>query len=224
MSSKPFRRNLSEGGYPGWSPYAYTLCNPLKYKDPDGRFPWGAIIGAGVELASQVASDIIINNSSFVKAFENVDWADVATAATVGFATGGLSSLKTVGTLGKIGINIAGSVTEGAIKANVGSKTYNYSVENATTDALIGGVSSIFGEVGKKVAQSTERAKGLNKIAKRLSNIAETGRARPAQALRATKAAKAAASYGSGPAAETINEIISTTIQEIFDKEEENSN
>jgi len=26
--------------YPGWSPYAYTLDNPLKYVDPDGRFIW----------------------------------------------------------------------------------------------------------------------------------------------------------------------------------------
>jgi len=28
--------------YYGWSPYAYTLCNPLNYFDPDGRAIWRA--------------------------------------------------------------------------------------------------------------------------------------------------------------------------------------
>ena len=72
------------------------------------------------------------------------------------------------------------------------------------------------------MAQGTETAKGLNKTAKRLSNIAENGRARPAQALRAAKASKAAASYGSGPAATTINETSTSTTKELIRENEEN--
>ncbi len=76
QDTKPVRRNLSVGGYPCWSPYAYTLCNPLNYFDQDGKFPFPilyfaaeAIFDLGVSIgvslaATMIVHDAITNNSN----------------------------------------------------------------------------------------------------------------------------------------------------------------
>jgi len=69
--------------------YLYVNNNPYKYKDPDGEFLIGAVIGAVFEIGVQLA----VNGGDV----EEIDWSDVAVSATVGaFAPGMLLTGKTV--------------------------------------------------------------------------------------------------------------------------------
>lgn len=43
--------------YPGWSPYVYSACNPIRLKDPDGAGVAGYLIG----LAAAVVSDLTLS-------------------------------------------------------------------------------------------------------------------------------------------------------------------
>ncbi|WP_239893002.1 RHS repeat-associated core domain-containing protein [Shewanella sp. Isolate13] len=59
--------------------YMYVNNNPYKYTDPDGEFLWGAVIGAGIELAAQISTG------------QDIDMTDIAIAGAVGAVTGGFA-------------------------------------------------------------------------------------------------------------------------------------
>lgn len=84
---------------PGQSPYSVNNNNPIQYTDPDGEFGFigaaiGAVVGATVELGSQVVSNAVQGKPLL----KSIDWADVAISAGEGAiagATGGASLLVT---------------------------------------------------------------------------------------------------------------------------------
>ena len=76
MSADPLR-----GKYPGWSPYNYTMLNPVKYVDPEGKEPitfmtlaTAFVLGAGAEAYAQLAE------MAFTR-FQDVDQHNFSTSA-----------------------------------------------------------------------------------------------------------------------------------------------
>lgn len=73
-----------------WNRFSYVHNNPVVYNDPSGHCIWdgciaeimlvGAVIGAGIDIYNQYQE----NNQSF----DNINWGEVAIAATVGAVAG----------------------------------------------------------------------------------------------------------------------------------------
>lgn len=74
--------------YSGWSPYNYTLQNPVVLNDPDGKLPQmvvGALIGGGMDLAIQ-AIQVHRGKQGGIK------WGSVAASAATGALGVGLAA------------------------------------------------------------------------------------------------------------------------------------
>lgn len=76
------------------TPYGYAWNSPVNLTDPDGNCPWciGALIGAAVEIGTQVAV-----NAATGKDLTDIDWGDVGVATAVGAATAGIGTLANAG-------------------------------------------------------------------------------------------------------------------------------
>jgi RHS repeat-associated protein len=117
-------------GYAGGSNlYAYVDNDPLNATDPDGQCPWciGALIGAGIDIGTQLAINIA-SGQSIGQSIRNINVAEVALSAALGAvgniaggraASAGLraASIETKGTIGEIGAAIKG-LAEGRIVTN----------------------------------------------------------------------------------------------------------
>jgi hypothetical protein len=136
------------------SPYASFWDNPIMYNDPAGRCPncvtaaigagIGALIGGGVEIATQLYNNSSVDNWSAVggSALQGG-----ITGGAAGF-TGGASLLTTVAAAG--GANAVGGA------ANRATQGQGTTLTNIATDATVGAVLGVGGKlVGNAVSKET---------------------------------------------------------------------
>jgi RHS repeat-associated protein len=183
------------------SPYAYSENNPVMLKDPTGEFPWGIVIGAAVEVASQM----IFENRSV----SEIDGGRVAIAATAGGLTGGLSAFSSATT--RVVGAVAISVAEGAGKRAVsgGGTTAGDVAFDGITGGFIGGTA----EVMVSAASKSPAGKMVKETLRREENILAGGRTRAAQVAAVESARDAVGQIGRGVKEEAVLGLVSFGLQ-----------
>ena len=162
--------------YPSWSPYNYSIDEPISKNDPDGKFVWGAVIGFATDYALQS-----IKSGNW--GLKGKNWGSLAISTGAGLVSGGVSGLTKMANLSKVlkaGINVAAnsglSILEGYTKSQVSGS--DYEVKDALIDGTIGVIASGAGEAihlrnagrlegvaekGIKAERAAFKARGVNK-------------------------------------------------------------
>ncbi len=99
--------------YPRYTPFNYTLNNPVKYTDPNGEFPiLGTLVGAATGAIGEITSQTIsygLNNVAEGRGFfnnwsRNMDWADVGITTIEGAVAGTTAGVSLLATRGLSGV------------------------------------------------------------------------------------------------------------------------
>ncbi len=130
------------------TPYAYTVGNPLKYVDPDGKLPILPLLipfikGASIEIAAQVTVNMALKNQSLGQAIMNLDLGDVAISGAMGYIPGA-NEMKTSS---RVGVIIAGELTKSVVNIAPGDKNS----ETIETDVNKIAVNTVLNVAGGKI-------------------------------------------------------------------------
>ncbi len=210
--------------YPWLTPYMTNDNNPIMYNDVDGDVfgidnAVGALIGASVDYAFQVAGNVSKSGFSKKAFYDDVDFVSVGISAGAGFLTSGVSSTAiltkgvTSAAIKQVAVtetkNLVINTAESAAKQvrtsmKEDNKTFIQAVNDvdvvrATTDGVVANVASNLPGVIK--------TRKMEQTAKKLNNIAADGRPRIAQTARAGAASRKLV------VAETSNEVVREGIE-----------
>ncbi len=158
--------------YPGISQYVYCVNNPVKYVDPDGRFPVWAIVGAAVDYGFQVYNNYQKGNTGYDAWVGNVDFVDVG--LSVINPMGKFKVAKTLlveGTKAVIDITVNEGVNVNTNVEEVATKT----VVNTVVDLGVGivtdaGSKKAVQNVNKEVSTANQKLKTAERQAQRSPN------------------------------------------------------
>lgn len=166
--------------------FAYCGGDPLAKMDPDGEFFWvaiGATIGAGMDYAAQVATNLH-RGDSLGSALTNVNLTSIGVSALAGGLTGGIGGIVSkVGTVG--GRAVINAVANGTVSAasqvaknylgvngEQGTQNLLYQVQGAAAFGTItGALGSVVGDLAGNAAQSWAQAQWFKgtELARQLS-------------------------------------------------------
>ncbi|MFN4908426.1 MAG: RHS repeat domain-containing protein [Bacteroidota bacterium] len=197
-------------------PYHYAINNPVNAADASGLL-WGAIIGAAVEIASQM----VFEN----KSASEIDCGRVCIAAIAGAATGGLASLTstavrkgaltaTAAVRANVGGVAAISVAEGATKRVAEGK--ETTANDIAADGAAGVGAGLAGEALAIVAKNSTSGKMVQKALRREENILAGGRTRATQVAAVESARAAVDQLGRGFKEEVITGSIELSLSCTF--------
>lgn len=179
------------------SPYAYAAWNPIKYKDPNGKWVQaavGALVSGSADAAIQVGSNML-EGQSFSTAVRNINGKQVLGSAIAGAIGVGVvskvSQAAKIYKLGKTGTALAktlaspvGDAAGSVANQVIADDDHNVSSEQIKDDIVAGAIGSAVGGVVSSYVKKSSGYKSALKKLNRAERMAENSqRASRTQAL-----------------------------------------